>query len=100
MSNDKVNPSAHGWGVAIFIIILAIAANYTAYSIHQATYLKPDAPKEYRGIFRPIKTNVPGIEISELFPRQAKIADKFTWRGIQRTITAVLVYEGPQFASE
>jgi uncharacterized protein (DUF486 family) len=45
MSNDKVNPSAHGWGVAIFIIILAIAANYTAYSIHQATYLKPDAAK-------------------------------------------------------
>lgn len=45
MSNDKVNPSAHGWGVAIFIIILAIAANYTAYSIHKATYLAPDAPK-------------------------------------------------------
>ena len=27
---------------------------------------------------RPIKTNVPGIEISELFPLQAKIADKFS----------------------
>src|SRR5690606_6365724 len=40
--------------------------------------LKPDAPLEYRGIWRPIQTNVPGIEISELFPRQAKVADKFS----------------------
>ena len=46
---------------------------------HMETYdLKPNAPSDYRGIFRPIKTNVPGIEISELFPMQAKIADKFT----------------------
>jgi hypothetical protein len=40
--------------------------------------LKPEAPAEYRGIWQPIKTNVPGIEISELFPRQAKCADKFS----------------------
>jgi hypothetical protein len=40
--------------------------------------MKPDAPEEYRGIWRPIRTNVPGIEISELFPLQAKIADKFS----------------------
>jgi hypothetical protein len=40
--------------------------------------MKPEAPAEYRGIWRPIKTNVPGMEITELFPRQAKIADKFS----------------------
>jgi hypothetical protein len=40
--------------------------------------MKPEAPAEYRGIWRPIKTNVPGMEISELFPRQAKVADKFS----------------------
>jgi hypothetical protein len=40
--------------------------------------LKPEAPAEYRGLWKPIRTNVPGIEISELFPRQAKIADKFS----------------------
>lgn len=46
---------------------------------HMDTYdLKPDAPAEYRGIWRPIRTNVPGMEISELFPRQAKLADKFS----------------------
>ena len=39
---------------------------------------KPHAPIEYRGIWEPIPTNVPGMEISELFPRQAKVADKFS----------------------
>src|SRR5262249_12432014 len=39
--------------------------------------LKPDAPAEYRGEFRPIRTNVPGIDICELMPQQAKIADRF-----------------------
>jgi hypothetical protein len=39
--------------------------------------LKPDAPVEYRGEFKPIKTNLPGMDICELFPQQAKIADKF-----------------------
>jgi hypothetical protein len=40
--------------------------------------MKPEAPSEIRGIWRPIRTNVPGIEISELFPKQAAIADKFS----------------------
>lgn len=40
--------------------------------------LKPDAPSAYRSIFAPIRTNVPGLEICELFPRQAKLADKFS----------------------
>ncbi|HZZ73976.1 MAG TPA: DUF1501 domain-containing protein [Pirellulales bacterium] len=39
--------------------------------------MKPDAPPESRGIWSPIKTNVPGMEISELLPHQAKVADKF-----------------------
>src|SRR5262249_39437517 len=39
--------------------------------------MKPLAPVEYRGEFRPIRTNVSGIEISELMPMQAQIADKF-----------------------
>ncbi len=40
--------------------------------------LKPSAPAEYRGLWAPISTNVPGVEISELFPLQAKVADKFS----------------------
>ena len=45
---------------------------------HLESYdMKPEAPLEYRGTLSPIKTNVPGIEVCELFPRHAKIADKF-----------------------
>lgn len=38
--------------------------------------LKPQAPVEYRGEFKPIQTNVPGVEICELMPLQSRIADK------------------------
>jgi hypothetical protein len=40
--------------------------------------MKPDAPAEYRGIWRPIRTRVPGYHITELFPRQAAHTDKFS----------------------
>jgi hypothetical protein len=40
---NDVSPASKGWGVAAFIIVLAIVANTMAYRIHQATYLKPDA---------------------------------------------------------
>jgi hypothetical protein len=39
--------------------------------------MKPEAPSEVRGPYKPIPTNVPGIRISEVFPRMAKHADKF-----------------------
>jgi hypothetical protein len=38
--------------------------------------LKPDAPVEFRGEFNPIATNVPGVQISEHFPMQARMWDK------------------------
>ncbi len=38
--------------------------------------MKPDAPAEIRGEFQPIQTNVPGFDLCELMPLQAKIADK------------------------
>ena len=38
--------------------------------------LKPDAPSEVRGEFKPIDTNVPGMQICEVFPRLASRADK------------------------
>ena len=39
--------------------------------------LKPDAPEEIRGTFRPIDTNVAGIRVCEHLPRMARIADKY-----------------------
>ena len=38
--------------------------------------MKPNAPSEYRGPFSPIATNVPGLDICELFPQLPKVADK------------------------
>ena len=44
---------------------------------HQDTFdLKPNAPAEVRGEFKPIATNVPGIQIGELLPRLARCMDK------------------------
>ncbi|MCX7664037.1 MAG: DUF1501 domain-containing protein [Gemmataceae bacterium] len=52
--------------------------------------LKPDAPAEIRGPFQPIKTNVNGIQISEIFPKMAKHADKYSLvRSVYHTATAV-----------
>jgi len=46
---------------------------------HLDTYdPKPNAPREYRSPFDPISTNVPGLQLTELLPCHAKIADKFT----------------------
>src|SRR4051794_16458997 len=39
--------------------------------------LKPHAPAEVRGEFRPIATKVPGLQVSELLPKVAGIADRF-----------------------
>jgi hypothetical protein len=46
--------------------------------------LKPDAPEEIRGTFRPIETNVPGIQVTEHMPRMARLADRYT---IVRSVT-------------
>ena len=52
--------------------------------------MKPNAPVEIRGPYKPIKTNVPGIEISENFPRMAKVADKYSLvRGVYHSAAAV-----------
>jgi hypothetical protein len=48
--------------------------------------MKPAAPPDYRGEFKPIKTSVPGIEICELMPRLARLADKYT---ILRSVTTL-----------
>lgn len=51
--------------------------------------LKPDAPEEVRGTFRPTATNVPGIQISEHLPKLAACADKYAiLRGVSHTLAA------------
>jgi hypothetical protein len=48
--------------------------------------LKPNAPSEIRGEFRPIATNCAGFEISELLPKLAQVADKFS---VIRSLTGI-----------
>jgi hypothetical protein len=46
--------------------------------------MKPNAPVDYRGEFKPIKSNVPGLDVCELMPNLARRADKYT---IIRSVT-------------
>jgi hypothetical protein len=51
---------------------------------------KPNAPAEVRGPFKPRKTNVAGIDITDVFPKMAAHADKFSLiRSCYHTATAV-----------
>src|SRR6185369_11399036 len=51
--------------------------------------LKPEAPIEYRSVFDPIRTRVPGLDICELFPLQAQLADKFSLvRSVHHTMSS------------
>lgn len=78
----QVNPHAKAKaGILIYL---------TGGPSHMDTFdLKPDSPKEYRGEFNPIKTNVSGIEISEHLPKLAKVADKYAiLRGVHHTLAA------------
>ncbi|MFM1802823.1 MAG: hypothetical protein RJA81_2175, partial [Planctomycetota bacterium] len=46
---------------------------------HMDTYdMKPEAPELYRGIWKPVQTKVPGFDVTEMFPHQAGITDKFS----------------------
>jgi hypothetical protein len=48
--------------------------------------MKPDSPVDYRGEFRPIRSNVPGLDVCELMPRLGRMADKYT---IIRSVTTM-----------
>jgi uncharacterized protein (DUF1501 family) len=51
---------------------------------------KPDAPAEIRGPFKAIATSVPGVRVSEVFPKMARHADKYSLvRSVYHTATAV-----------
>jgi hypothetical protein len=48
--------------------------------------MKPDAPEEYRGIWKPIQSKVVGLQVGELMPELAKRADKYT---VIRSVTTL-----------
>src|SRR3954464_994293 len=66
---------------------------------HQDMFdLKPNAPQEIAGPWRPIATNVPGVQICEALPRLAKMMDKFilvrSLVGNQSDHDAIQVFNG------
>ena len=90
---DFISIGAMGIGGLTMANVLELEANSSVGSSHKAVInlflpggpphqdmwdLKMDAPREVRGEFKPIPTNVPGTQICELFPRMAKMMDKFT----------------------
>ena len=71
-TQGNVHPGTRGKSHKAIIMIYMCGA-----PPHQDMYdLKPDAPAEIRGEFRPINTAVPGIQICEHLPRLAAIMDK------------------------
>lgn len=68
----------------------AIFINLNGGPSHMDTFdMKPDAPDEYRGDFKPIQTNVSGIYISEHLPKLAQQMDKFAiLRGVSHSVAA------------
>jgi hypothetical protein len=69
----SVHPPAAGAGRARSCILLFLMGGPPQHSTWDP---KPDAPAEVRGEFRPIATNVPGLQICELMPRLARRADR------------------------
>lgn len=56
--------------------------------------MKPEAPAEIRGEFKPISTKVPGIQVCELLPKIAAMMDKFA------VIRSIVDSRGPHFADQ
>src|SRR5687768_4803709 len=73
-SKPKDKPQS-GFGRAKNVILIFLQGGPSHLDIWD---LKPDAPAEIRGDFKPIKTNVPGIELSEVMPKLARQMDKAT----------------------
>lgn len=56
--------------------------------------MKPKAPAEFRGEFKPVQTNVPGMDVCELLPRHAKMANRYAiLQGMQQITSGHSLYE-------
>jgi len=72
--SDSSKPK-NGWGQAKSVIMIFLQGGPSHIDIWDP---KPDAPSNVRGEFKPIKSNVPGIWLSEVMPLMAKQMDKAT----------------------
>jgi len=68
---ERRAPADSGRKSCIFIMLVGGPSHLDTWD------MKPEAPEQVRGPFRPAATNVPGIQICEHFPHMAALADKF-----------------------
>jgi hypothetical protein len=68
-------PAARSFGKAKACILLFL---YGSPSQLETFDMKPDAPAEIRGEFKPIRSRLPGLDVCELLPNAAKVMDKVT----------------------
>lgn len=81
-ARGEVNTDARG-KAAVFVQLAGGPSHIDSFD------LKPEAPDTHRGEFKPIQTNVRGIEISEHLPKLAQCADKYAvLRGVSHTLAA------------
>lgn len=74
MGKDKTDASGNAVSSKKSCIFLMLCGGPS----HLDTWdLKPNAPSEYRGPYNPIRTKVPGMQLSELHPKLAKVTDHF-----------------------
>lgn len=71
---EPAKPSDSSFGRAKRCILLFLTGGPPQ---HDTFDPKPEAPRDIRGEFKPIATNVPGVFVAELFPRLARSADKY-----------------------
>jgi hypothetical protein len=70
----RAEAGPNGFGQAKSLLFISLFGGPS----HQDIWdMKPNAPSEIRGEFKPIKTNVSGIEITEQLPKLARMADRY-----------------------
>lgn len=72
-ANAPLSDSASSFGRAKSVILFFLLGGP---SQHDTWDPKPDAPAEVRGEFKPIPSSLPGLNVGELMPRTAKLADR------------------------
>jgi len=98
-AKEQAGQSAHDDRACIMIFNLGAPSHLDTFD------MKPNAPSEVRGPFNAINTSAPGIQLSEILPLHAKIADKIGFvRSVHHTGAAVhdagwqMMQTGRQFA--
>ncbi len=86
-------PAAPSFGKAKACILLFL---YGSPSQLETFDMKPDAPVEVRGEFRPIRSRLPGLDVCELLPNAARVMDKVT---VLRSLTHPYPIHGVAYAT-